>query len=118
MLRVQAVVFVALLHAAPAAAQSRTSSIDQTKQQPQQSVPVSIGQIASSGNGKVGQRPTVSQILPNAQPMGRIESRIANRIQVRIANRIDRNYDPLGNAISPFALASDKIKTAAGAARR
>lgn len=61
-----------------------------------------------------GQRQTREQIKQDAgiEPMGRITSRIQSRAQTRIRNRIDRYYDPLANATSPFVVADEQARTA------
>lgn len=61
-----------------------------------------------------GQRQTREQVKQDAgiEPMGRITSRIESRAQTRIRNRIDRYYDPLANATSPFVVADEQARTA------
>lgn len=41
-------------------------------------------------------------------PLERQDTRIANRVESRIRNRIDRYYDPLANAESPFKVANER----------
>lgn len=61
-----------------------------------------------------GQRQTLEQVKQDTgiEPMGRITSRIQSRAQTRIRNRIDRYYDPLANATSPFVVADEQARTA------
>lgn len=73
------------------------------------------GQTAISATGQAGQRQTRDQLAVKAgiEPLARIGGRIENRAQTRIRNRIDRYYDPLANATSPFVVAGDQARTAA-----
>jgi len=66
------------------------------------------GRTAQSAVGEVGQRQTRDQAAPNLKPLARIDTRIANRVQNRIRNRIDRDYDPQGNASTPFTEAETR----------
>jgi hypothetical protein len=71
------------------------------------------GQVSTSVVGQAGQRQTKEQAAEGITPTARIASRIQNRVQLRIRNRVDRNYDPLANAISPFKVAGDQARSAA-----
>jgi len=73
------------------------------------------GQTATSTTGQAGQRQTRDQLAVKAgiEPLARIGGRIENRAQTRIRNRIDRYYDPLANATSPFVVAGNQARTAA-----
>lgn len=128
----RALIFMGLLIATPALAQSRYGSdgrdtglddqIGQDEPQPQPqptaTPPAQPGRVATSSVGQVGERQTREQAAPNTQPMDRIDSRIQNRVQSRIRNRIDRYYDPRANAASPFEVASDQARTAGKSRRR
>ena len=72
------------------------------------------GQTATSVTGQAGQRQTRDQLAVKAgiEPLARIGGRIENRAQTRVRNRIDRYYDPLANAASPFVIAGDQARTA------
>ena len=72
-------------------------------------------QTAISPTGQAGQRQTRDQLAVKAgiEPLARIGGRIENRVHTRIRNRIDRYYDPLANATSPFVVAGDQARTAA-----
>lgn len=61
----------------------------------------------------VGQRQTTSTTVPATIPGSRTNNRINSRVQSRIRNRIDRNYDPQANALSPFNVADDQIRSQA-----
>jgi hypothetical protein len=58
------------------------------------------GHVATSAVGQVGQR----QVTAEANPMGRVDSRIPSRLR----NRIDRDYDPQTNTTTPFRIAVDR----------
>jgi hypothetical protein len=80
-----------------------------------QTVPPSIpltepGETPQVGAGQTGLRQSREQVAADTgiEPMGRINGRIQNRVQARIRNRIDRYYDPVANATSPFAVASEQ----------
>ncbi|WP_265313335.1 hypothetical protein [Sphingomonas lycopersici] len=79
---------------------------------------VTAGRVANSAVGEVGKRQTKEQGVIGIEAMARVDNRIQNRVQSRIRNRIDRYYDPEANAISPFAVASDKARNAVKARRR
>ena len=66
------------------------------------------GHLADSAVGEVGQRQTKSNSPTGAGPMGRLNSRVANRVQSRLRNRIDRYYDPRANTTSPFEVAAER----------
>lgn len=66
------------------------------------------GSLAESAVGEVGQRQTRSNSPTDVGPMGRLNSRVANRVQSRLRNRIDRYYDPRANTTSPFEVASER----------
>jgi hypothetical protein len=74
---------------------------------------VEQAQTATTVAGRVGQRQTRVDAVANINPIGRIDSRVQNRVQNRIRNRIDSQYDPMANATSPFAVASDEARAAA-----
>ncbi len=83
---------------------------------PSQSTPSPLlerqrGTVAGSTVGEAGRRQTRDQEIGGIKPLGRINSRIANRVQSRLRTRIDRNYDPQANAASPFEAASDQART-------
>jgi len=66
------------------------------------------GSLAESAAGEVGQRQTRSNSPTDVGPMGRLNSRVANRVQSRLRNRIDRYYDPRANTTSPFEVAAER----------
>lgn len=66
------------------------------------------GSLARSTVGEAGQRQTKSNSPTDIGPMGRLNSRVANRVQSRLRNRIDRYYDPRANTTSPFEVASER----------
>lgn len=66
------------------------------------------GSLAETAVGEVGQRQTKSHSPTDIGPMGRLNSRVANRVQSRLRNRIDRYYDPRANTTSPFEVASER----------
>lgn len=68
----------------------------------------SLGQLAESAAGQVGQRQTAGNSQAHIEPLGRLNNRIANRVQNRIRNRIDRSYDPTANTTSPFEVATEQ----------
>ena len=76
-----------------------------------------VGRTAESSAGRVGERQRRDQ-ADGIEPLARIEGRLTNRVQSRIRNRIDRNYDPLANATSPFMVAGDAQPQARGQIRR
>lgn len=65
------------------------------------------GQTATSIVGRPGERKEREQV-EGVEPMARINNRIRNRVEARIRNRIDRHYDPLANARSPFVIAGEE----------
>lgn len=71
------------------------------------------GRTARSSVGQVGQRQTreAASQQTGVKPMARIANRIQNRVQNRIRNRIDSNYNPQANAIDPFVVAQDQVRT-------
>lgn len=71
-----------------------------------------VGRTADAGSGRIGQRQRREDGVSNIEPLGRIESRVANRVQSRIRNRIDRYYDPQANETSPFRVAGDQARVA------
>ena len=75
---------------------------------------VPSGQVARSSAGQVGQR----RMSVDAEPLARLNTRIANRVQSRIRNRIDRVYDPQANATSPFEVAGEQVRASGRATRR
>jgi len=66
------------------------------------------GHMAESAVGEVGQRQTRGNVPAVIGPMGRLNSRVANRVQSRLRNRIDRYYDPRANTTSPFEVAAER----------
>ena len=107
--------------AGPAAAQRASSVADQDSEAPTappyQSTPSSVlerqrGSVVTSAAGEAGRRQTREQEIGGIKPIGRINSRIANRVQSRLRTRIDRYYDPQANAASPFKAASEEARTA------
>lgn len=76
------------------------------------------GGTARTGSGQIGVRQTRDDAPSSIQPMGRIQSRVANRVQSRIRNRIDRYYDPRTSETSSFEIASDQARTAGTRPRR
>lgn len=83
---------------------------------PYQSTPSPVlerqrGTVADSAVGQAGRRQTRDQEVGGIKPLGRINSRVANRVQSRLRTRIDRDYDPQANATSPFEAASDRART-------
>lgn len=58
-----------------------------------------VGRTAETGIGEIGER---AEFIVNTDPMARLDTRIHNRLQNRIRSRIDRDYDPMANATSPF----------------
>lgn len=79
-----------------------------------------VGQTAQSSAGQTGQRQTraTAETAVGAVPLARIGNRVPNRVQSRVRNRIDRYYDPVANAASPFAVAGERIREATGPRRR
>ena len=73
---------------------------------PVQDVGGSLG--AKSAATKIGTRETRDQ--EGIDPLERLDTRIQNRVQSRIRNRVDRYYDPEANAVSPFAVAGERIR--------
>jgi hypothetical protein len=71
-----------------------------------------VGRTADAGSGRIGQRQRREDGVSTIEPLGRIESRVANRVQSRIRNRIDRYYDPQANETSPFRVAGDQARFA------
>lgn len=111
--------------AGPALGQSRSASgelgdeeavLQQQQQEQQQqqaeAAPFEPGRAAESAVGRVGERQTRENAVPNLRPMARLSNRINNRVQSRIRNRIDENYDPQANATSPFEAAEEQTRAA------
>jgi len=68
-------------------------------------------QLPSTSGVTAGQRQTsISSALANT-PGLRANSRINSRVQSRIRNRVDRDYDPQANALSPFKVANDQVRS-------
>lgn len=116
---------VCLLAALPSAAQQRQGVGPErasASQEDEEAIPVApppsrpaadtnqAGRLAESSVGQVGQRQDRKLLNPSAEPMARISNRIQNRVQSRIRNRIDRNYTPLANTTSPFAVAEEETR--------
>lgn len=76
-----------------------------------------VGRVAQSAAGAVGQRQRREDVAPEADPMQRINNRVANRVESRMRNRIDRYYDPRANTTSPFKDAAAQAE-AGGRSRR
>lgn len=98
--------------AASAQRLSAPAAIDQDEVPPAQvervqsgATAASVGRVARSAVGDVGQRQT-RENSELSRPLQRISNRIQNRIQSRLRNRIDRNYDP--QAQDPFAVAEER----------
>ncbi|MDR6789706.1 hypothetical protein J2Y58_003081 [Sphingomonas sp. BE138] len=68
------------------------------------------GQNAETIAGRAGERVTEDRLTAN--PLMRLNNRIANRVQSRIRNRIDRYYDPQANVTSPFVVAGEQTRRA------
>ena len=112
---------LALGLADPALSQPRAASgelrdeeamLQQQQQQQFESASVQPGRAAESAVGRVGERQTRENAVPNLRPMARLSNRINNRVQSRIRNRIDENYDPQANATSPFEAAEEQTRAA------
>ena len=73
----------------------------------------SVGRVAGSSVGKIGQRQT-KQEMQGIRPMARLGNRIQNHVQLRLRNRIDRAYQPQADISDPFAVADDQARTAGG----
>ena len=117
---------LSLVLSSAAIAQDRGLSIESETQQAAENVPVapssstpviSQGRAANAGNGQVGQRQSRADAAPSALPLDRVQGRIASRVQNRLRNRIDRFYDPQANAMTPFLVAGDRIRTASAPRR-
>lgn len=65
---------------------------------------------ADAGAGEIGQRQERGDAAPNVEPLGRIDNRIENRLRNRLRNRVDRDYDPMANATSPFERADKRAR--------
>ncbi len=104
-----AVLALYLVAAAPAFAQDQEAPTAKSYEQLQAE---QAARTATTAVGEVGQRQTREDDPTNVAPLGRINSRVENRVQNRLRNRIDRYYDPLANAASPFEVAGDRARTA------
>jgi len=71
---------------------------------------------AKSAAAKISKRET--RDFDGISPLERIDSRVQNRVQSRIRNRIDRWYDPQANAVSPFVVANERVRSANTSRRR
>lgn len=99
---------LALAAGAPASSQSAPERAD--PEQPPAIVDPKVADTVDTGAGRVGQRQSRDELAraANGQPLARIDSRIGNRVQSRLRNRLDRNYDPIANATSPFKEAEQR----------
>lgn len=70
------------------------------------------GRAPETGAGELGMRQKSDEAVANIEPQRRVESRIENRVQNRLRTRIDRDYDPLANARSPFEAADRRSREA------
>jgi hypothetical protein len=97
----------------PALAADRVQDDANWSQQAQQ-MPIdnSVGRLARSSVGEVGQRQTREAAPSGLRPAARIDGRIQSRIRNRIYNRLDRYYDPAANSVRPFAVAEDAVQAA------
>lgn len=77
---------------------------------------VPTGQVARSPVGQAGQRQVTRGA--GAEPLARLDTRIANRVQSRIRNRIDSDYDPQADATSPFEVADEEARAPERLTRR
>jgi len=64
------------------------------------------------GGTEVGQRLERKDLIPNGEPLQRINSRIENRVENRINNRIDRKQDTDTDSTAAYAIATARVRAA------
>jgi hypothetical protein len=75
------------------------------------------GRVAQSSVGQVGTRQTREDAATAINPLAATNGRLQNRIQSRLRTRIDRYYSSQANALSPFEVAADEVRTPSGRRR-